>query len=108
MIVFAVLHYSWLENVLGQVRSGHLEELELVVHCANHDGLETIARKLQGLDDLLSRKNLQSIHYLKIVSNDETVEEVERRLQMVEKLLPRFMKRGTIEMFVTGALNFPV
>ncbi|TFK87897.1 hypothetical protein K466DRAFT_652928 [Polyporus arcularius HHB13444] len=101
VIEFVVLEYPWLENVLGEVRSAHLEEL--VLDFSDHDGLEVCAR--QGLDDLLSRKHLESLRRLKIILHDNTVD-VERRLRMAEKLLPRFMKRGTIEMDVVTELGY--
>ncbi len=80
--------------VLGKVRSAHLEEL--VLYFCDCDELMILARLAhRGLDDLLSRKHLESIRRLKIMLNYKTVE---ARLRMTEKLLPRFMKRGTIEM----------
>ncbi len=90
LVIAFILHdYPWLENVLGQIRSAHFAEL--VLDFSNHDALEDCAHK--GLDDLLSRKHLESICRLKYIPH-HTIVDVKRRLRMAEKLLPRSCNAG--------------
>ncbi|KAI0708763.1 hypothetical protein C8T65DRAFT_209622 [Cerioporus squamosus] len=114
-LVFQVncLDHPWVASVLAQVRSAHLEEFTLDFTLLDREedsaALGLLLRQ-EGLDDLLSLKPLDGIHRLKIVAfGNNNTGKAERRLREAEALLPRFVRRGTIEVVVeTCALSHPV
>ena len=94
------LSYDWVTTILSQVRSTHLEELVLDFHLLSSDrekeGLELFAR--EEFDEFLSRKPLDGVRRLKIMTfGNEKTGKTERWLRGMQAKLPRYMKRGIIE-----------
>ncbi|TFK87901.1 hypothetical protein K466DRAFT_652930 [Polyporus arcularius HHB13444] len=89
----------WVTSVLNQVHSTHLEKLVLDLYMVDREeDSEALGLLLSRFDDLLSRKRLNSVIRLKIMTSEQgKTGNAERRLREAQALLPRFLSRGTIE-----------